>query len=154
MNFNTSFFSKILPSINKTLNQLNLQDKILDTRKRGRNNRRRRRGNIRKQRLKRRRGRRRARRRKRKFGKSRIRIKKRGKKFKKNVKDFDCQTYMNNYRDLRKAFGGRDCNDPDIARKALNHWNKHGSKANRTYENVKKGRGISGKGRGKGRGRS
>lgn len=51
---------------------------------------------------------------------------------------YDCQSYLDRYADLRKAFGG-DCGDPDTETKALQHWNTHGQKEKRNASELGNG---------------
>ena len=39
--------------------------------------------------------------------------------------EYDCQSYLDRYPDLRRAFGN-SCTDPETARKAKEHWERHG----------------------------
>ena len=43
---------------------------------------------------------------------------------------YDCQSYLNRYPDLQKAFGS-SCTDPDTARKAKEHWDSRGKREGR-----------------------
>ena len=43
---------------------------------------------------------------------------------------YDCQSYLNRYPDLQKAFGS-SCTDPDTERKAKQHWDSNGKREGR-----------------------
>ena len=57
---------------------------------------------------------------------SQVRVKDRGGRF----GTYDCQSYINRYPDLQRAFGA-SCEDPETARKAKEHWEKYGKREGR-----------------------